>query len=88
MPNLTEDKLLPEYMHADAAADYLLTTERKLALYRKYNLIKWAKLGKSFIYRKQWLDSFMESWSSCDLSNEEAVKLAVSSRKWREKNHA
>lgn len=83
----SEELHLPEYMYAEEASVYLRTTSRKLGLYRKYKLLKCGKLGKNYVYKKDWLDQFMEEWSGYDLSNEEAVKQSIRSKEWRE-NHA
>ncbi len=76
--------LAPDYMFGADASKYLLTTERKLSLYRRYGLLKYSKLGKNYVYRKQWLDEFMETWSGYDLSNEDKVRLAINGKKWKE----
>lgn len=76
--------LKPEYMYGAEASDYLRTTERKLSLYRRNGLLKWSKLGKNYCYKKQWLDEFMDAWSGYDLSSEQAVRLAINSKKWKE----
>lgn len=81
-----KETLSPEYFYGDAAARYLNSTERKLALFRKYGLIRWSKLGKSYCYRKLWLDQFMEEWSGYDLSNEANIQLAVRSKEWKVKH--
>ncbi len=76
--------LLPEYLYQKEASKYLMTTERKIAIFRKYGMLKCAKLGKNYVYRREWLDSFMEEWSGFDLSNEEKIKLAIHSKEWHE----
>lgn len=81
-----KEDLQPEYMRGKEASEYLLTTERKLALYRKYGLLRWSKFGKNFVYKKSWLDDFAETWACHDLSSEKAVRLAINSRKWKEKH--
>lgn len=78
--------LLPEYMYADESAKYIRSTKKKLALYRKYKLLKYGKLGKNFVYKKSWLDSFMEEWAGYDLSNEESVKYSIRAKEWRKKH--
>lgn len=78
-----EEDLMPEYMFAPESAKYLKTTTVKIALFRKYGLLKWSKLGKNFCYKREWLDQFMNEWSGYDLSNERAIKLAVNSKKWK-----
>ena len=75
--------LHPEYMYADDAAKYLLTTERKISLYRRNGLLKYGKLGKNYVFKKSWLDEFMEQWSGYDLSNESKIKYAINVRKWK-----
>lgn len=75
-----------EYMQGKPAAMYLHSTERKISLYRRYGLLKYAKLGKNFVYKRSWLDQFMEEWAGVDLSSEEKVRLAVNSRKWRQQH--
>lgn len=78
--------LAPEYMYAPEAARYILSTVKKLALYRKYGLLKAGKLGKNYVYRKAWLDQFMDQWCGFDLSNEAAVCAAIKEKAWRQ-NH-
>ena len=82
-PFQKKDDLQPEFMFAEDASKYLNTTTRKIALYRKHGLLKWAKFGKSYVYKKTWLDDFAEDWSGYDLSNENAILLAINSKKWR-----
>lgn len=82
-----KEDLLPEYMFKEEASQYLHTTSRKLALYRKHGLLRWSKFGKNFVYKKSWLDDFAETWACHDLSNEEAVRLAVRSKEWKDKHH-
>lgn len=71
------------YLFGDQAAQYLRTTTRKISLYRRYGLLKSARLGKSYVYRRSWLDEFMDAWQGFDLSNETAVQLAINEKKWR-----
>lgn len=78
--------LVPGYMFAEEAAAYVKTTTRKISLYRRNGLLKAGKLGKNYVYRKEWLDEFMEAWAGYDLSNEEAVKLAIREKEWRMKH--
>lgn len=77
-------ELVPGYMFAKDAADYLRTTTRKISLYRRNGLLKFGKLGKNYVYKVSWLDEFMEAWSGYDLSNESAVKLAIKEKQWRQ----
>lgn len=77
------DDLSPGYHFAPESAKYLNTTTRKVSLYRRYNLLKFAKFGKSYVYRKEWLDEFAEEWAGYDLSSEEKVKLAIREKEWR-----
>lgn len=78
--------LKPEYMFADDASKYLMTTTRKIALYRQTGLLKFAKLGKNYVYKKTWLDEFMETWSGYDLSNADRIRSAINERNWRAKH--
>ena len=78
------EDLKPEYMFAEEAAEYLRTTTRKLALFRKNNLVKYAKYGKNFVYKKSWLNDFSEEWADYDLSNEERIQYSISVKAWRE----
>lgn len=73
-----------DYFTQEEAADYLHTTARKIGLYRRRHLLRFGRLGKQFIYKKQWLDDFMEEWSGYDLSNAEKVTLAIAIKHWRE----
>ena len=70
-----------EYMDGEASAKYLHTTPRKIALYRRYGLLKYAKLGKSFLYRREWLDDFMEEWAGFNISSEFYLQIAIASRR-------
>lgn len=81
------DDLKPGYWYAKPSAVYLNTTTRKIALYRKYRLLKYAKFGKNYVYKKEWLDDFAEEWAGYDLGNEAKVKRAVAEKAWRKKNH-
>jgi len=83
---MANDELVSDYMFGADASKYLLTTERKLALYRRYGLLKYSKLGKNFVYRRQWLDEFMENWKGYDLSNEGKVRLAINGKRWKEEH--
>ena len=80
------DVLLPGYMVARDAAAYLHVSERQLALFRQNGLIRWTKLSKKFLYRREWLDSFCEEWSCCDLSNQQKIDEAVELRRWKGKH--
>lgn len=77
---------MTEYMFGEEAAEYLHTTERKISLYRRYKLLKFGKLGKNFIYKREWLDEFMNDWIGYDLSNEKMVKLAINRKEWNRKH--
>ncbi|MBR2812177.1 MAG: hypothetical protein IKD69_12440 [Solobacterium sp.] len=82
-----EDKredLNPEYMFPDEAAKYLKTTQKKLALFRKYQLVKYTRFGKTFVYKKTWLDDFAEEWAGYDLSNEGRIRLSMKEKDWRQ----
>ena len=83
LPANTKPDLMPEYMYAEEASKYIRSTKKKLALYRKYGLLKAGKLGKNYVYRKAWLDQFMDSWCGYDLSNEEAVSAALKEKAFR-----
>ena len=78
--------LVPGYMFAEEAAAYLKTTTRKISLYRRNGMLKYGKLGKNYVFRKEWLDEFMDEWAGYDLSNEAAVKLAIREKSWRKRN--
>ena len=80
-----KEALIADYVYGDEASKYLRITERKLSLYRRYGMLKYSRLGKNYVYRKQWLDDFMEEWSCTDLSNEEKIRLAINGRKWMDK---
>ena len=74
------------YLFAEEAAQYLRTTTRKISLYRRYGLLKSGKLGKSYLYKKEWLDQFMHDWIGYDLSNESMVQLAIKRKEWEQKH--
>lgn len=78
--------LKPEYMFAEDASKYLMTTTRKIALYRQYGLLKYSKLGKHYTYKKSWCDQFMEEWSGYDLSNEAKIRESINAKNWRTKH--
>lgn len=78
--------LFPDYMLGPEAAKYIRTTERKISLYRRYKLLEAGKLGKNYVYRKEWLDEFMEEWKGYNLNNEEDVKLAIKEKDWKRKH--
>lgn len=78
--------IAPEYMLLDEAAAYLRTTTKKIAMYRKHGLLKAGKLGKSYIYRREWLDSFANQWAGYDLSNESKIINAIAEKSWRAKH--
>lgn len=80
------ETLLPDYMYAEEAAEYLHSNERKLALLRKMGLVKYNKLGKAFIYRKDWLDQFMEDWEGYDMSNPEQIRASIQFKAWKKKH--
>ena len=78
---------MKEYYTQAEAADYLQTTGRKIGLYRRHKLIKYAKLGKKYLYKKAWLDEFMEEWQGYDLSNEESIYTSIALKEWRTAQH-
>jgi len=77
------DDLRPEYMRKEQAAQYILSTVKKLAIFRKYGMLKAAKLGKEYVYKKTWLDDFMEEWAGYDLSNPQRIAEAIKEKQWR-----
>lgn len=84
---LQNDQLLPDYMYQPEAAKYLRTTSRNIALWRKSGLLKAVKSGKSYVYKRSWLDQFMEDWSGYDMSNESKIRFAIKSENWKEKHN-
>ena len=80
------DDLKRGYLFGDEAAKYLRCGKRKVALFRKYGLLKSCKYGKNYVYKVSWLDEFSEEWAGTDLSNEAKIRLAINSRAWREKH--
>lgn len=78
--------LKPEYLLLEDAAAYLNTTSRKIALFRKYGLLRACKFGKNYCYKRSWLDDFADAWANFDLSNESKIQLAISEKQWREKH--
>ena len=81
------DALLPDYMFQPEAAKYLRTTGRNIALWRKSGLLKAVKSGKAYVYKRSWLDQFMEDWSGYDMSSETKVRFAINSESWKEKHN-
>ena len=78
--------LKPGYVDGEGAAVYLNSTTRKVALFRQHKLLKFAKLGKTYVYKLSWLDDFMETWAGYDLSNESKIINAIAERDWRQKH--
>lgn len=78
-------ELLTEYMFVDQAAQYLGTTTRKISLFRRYGLLKAGKLGKNYVYKRSWLDEFMNEWAGYDLSSEGAINLSIKEKRLNEK---
>ena len=76
-------ELLPDYMYLEQAAEYLKTTEKKIALFRKHGILKAGRLGKCFVYRKDWLNEFMDAWADYDLSNESKIIESIALKEWR-----
>ena len=56
---MVKDELLPDYMFQPEAAEYLRTTGRNIALWRKSGLLKAVKSGKAYVYKRSWLDQFI-----------------------------
>ena len=77
-------QLLPEYLDKYQAAEYGRTTTKTLALFRKYGLIKYVKVGQEFIYKKSWIDEFMETWAGYDMSNPEKIRASMKERQIQE----
>ena len=78
--------LKPGYYEGREAAQYLRISPRRLPLLRKYGLLKYIKLGRSFIYKREWLDSFMEDYAGYDLTSTEDIMNAAALRAWRLKH--
>lgn len=74
------------YMHQNEAAEYLLTTPRKVGLYRRLGILKAVRFGKNYCYRREWLDQFAEEWAGYDLSSESKARLAINGRKWKQEH--
>lgn len=83
---ISERDLMPGYLDSEEASVYLRSPKRKLGLLIKHGLLRYAKLGKGYIFRKEWLDDFMENWSGYDLGTEEKIIFAKSSRSWEERH--
>ena len=79
----TRNDLLPEYFDRDEAGRYLKIDGRKIDSFRRAGLLRFGRLGRNFIYRKAWLDDFMEEWAGYDLSSEKNIRLAIRSKDWR-----
>lgn len=75
--------LKPGLILSPAAAEYLQVPARKLALFRKYGLVKTVRFGKWYAFRIEWLDEFIETWAGYDLGSEEKIRLAINARKWK-----
>lgn len=51
-----------------------------LQKYREAGILKAVKCGRNYIYLKKDLESMLERFGGCDLSNDTAVKKAVLTR--------
>lgn len=60
--NLTVDKIRPRLdFDNKAACSYLGVSPKVLARLRKLELIQAAKVGAFWFYRREWLDSYLDS---------------------------
>ena len=78
--------LKKEYLEGDEAARYLRISPRKLPTLRKYRMLKFCKFGRSFVYKKSWLDQFAEDYAGFDLSNEDTIATAAAVKAWEAKH--
>ncbi len=79
----TKKDVSQEYFSRDEAGEYLQVDGRKIDSFRKAGLLRYGRLGRNYIYRKCWLDDFMEEWAGYDLSSDENIKLSIQARNWR-----
>ena len=70
-------KTVPDTMYADEAAKYLKISKRKLSLLRKSGLIKAVRLNKHFLYRREWLNEFLDQNAGLDLRNESLTRSSI-----------
>lgn len=86
--NNEKDKsdLMPGFMFEEEARDYMRASRRALPLWRKLGILKALKHGRSYVYRREWLDSFADEWRGYDLSNETAVLASIALKEWRNKH--
>lgn len=77
LPQIRDPDLSPEYLMKEEAASYLCCTCRKISLFRQHQMLKYAKFGRHYVYKKTWLDDFAEEWAGYDLSNEYEIIRSI-----------
>lgn len=80
-----EDKN-PEYMFEDEARQYLRVSRRMLPLWRRLGILKPVKFGKAYVYRREWLDSFADSWQGYDIGTEAEILASIALKEWKRKH--
>ncbi|MBQ9046775.1 MAG: hypothetical protein IJ120_02635 [Solobacterium sp.] len=54
--------------------------EHVIGYYRKYGMLKGIRVGHGYAYSEQEIEQWYEHYRGCDLSNEDAVRIAVKLR--------
>jgi excisionase family DNA binding protein len=62
-------------------AHVLRCDSRHIGRLRRAGLINFIKVGRNYIYRESDVNSFVEQYANCDLSNENKIKVYVQIKK-------
>lgn len=62
-------------------AHVLRCDSRHIGRLRRAGLINFIKVGRNYIYRESDVNSFVDQYANCDLSNENKIKVYVQIKK-------
>ena len=62
-------------------ANMLRCDSRHIGRLRRAGLINFIKVGRNYIYRESDVNSFVDNYSNCDLSNENKIKVYMQIKK-------
>ena len=62
-------------------AQVLRCDSRHIGRLRRAGLINFIKVGRNYIYRESDVNSFVDNYSNCDLSNENKIKVYTQIKK-------
>lgn len=62
-------------------AHVLRCDSRHIGRLRRAGLINFIKVGRNYIYRESDVDSFVDQYANCDLSNENKIKAYMQIKK-------